>query len=298
MFIAAVMAKLEDDLGYPVCSRFDLIVGTSTGGIIALGLGCGYDARAILETYVSSQSRIFGTNTVWPKLKMWFGPKYSQAGLRETVQSLFGARLLGESTHRLVIPAYNLDENKVHIFKTPHHPRLRRDFRTPMWAVAMATSAAPTYFAPFTLPEEHIRLVDGGVWANNPCMVGVTEAVSVLGHRLEDVRLLSVGTTLSITPRKPSADKKGALRWLCEPSFKDIFLHGQSIAAFNEAVHLLGEDRAHRLNPVAPSELASLDHCNAERLIAKAAAFSREFCPTFEKVFGGHTPSPYKPMYG
>jgi len=109
----------------------------------------------------------------------------------------------------LVVPSYNLGENAVYLFKTPHHVRLRRDFRVTMWAVAMATSAAPTYFPAFRLPTDHVRLVDGGVWANNPAMVGVTEAVSMFGCALDEIRVLSVGTTTSVAPRRASSTTPG-----------------------------------------------------------------------------------------
>ncbi len=55
-----------------------------------------------------------------------------------------------------------------------------------MWAVAMATTAAPTFFPAFRLPEDHVRLIDGGVWANNPAMAGVTEAVSLFCRPLDE----------------------------------------------------------------------------------------------------------------
>ena len=73
-----------------------------------------------------------------------------------------------------------MTRNDVYLLKTPHHPRLRRDWRVPMWEVARSTAAAPTYLPAHVLSEDRTVLVDGGVWANNPSLVGTVEAVSLL----------------------------------------------------------------------------------------------------------------------
>ena len=161
-----------------------------------------------------------------------------------------------------------------------------------MWAVAMATAAAPTYFPAFRLPPDHVRLVDGGVWANNPCMVGVTEAVSMFGRPLEQIRLLSIGTTSSTKTRPGRLDNAGLLRWARGPNVVDVLLRGQSAGAFAQVQHLIGPTNAYRLDPPAPED-AALDRCEAAELIAKAARHSRIFSPTFHDVFASpHRRSP------
>lgn len=298
IFSAAVLADLEADTGRSVVELFDLVVGTSTGGIIALGLGAGLTPREILDFYVSEKNRIFPNRCGWRAVRKLFVAKYRPSGLQAAVRHVFGETLLGESKVPLVIPAYNLGENDVYLFKTPHHERLRRDHKVPMWAVAMATSAAPTYFPAFRLPGDHIRLVDGGVWANNPAMVGVTEAVSMFGERPEDVRVLSLGTTASPRTRRGRLDNGGLIRWARGPSVIDVLLTGQSTGAAAQVRHLVKPENAHRLNPPAPDELAKLDTCDAAALLAKASHHSRAFCPTFEEVFGSHIPPGYVPLYG
>jgi len=162
----------------------------------------------------------------------------------------------------------------------------------------MATSAAPSYFPTFRLPSDHVRLVDGGVWANNRAMVGVTEAVSMFGQPLEGIRVLSIGTTANTRTRPRRLDNAGFLRWAQAPSVVEVLLNGQSAGAFAQVQHLVGPSNAHRLNPIAPDELAALDTCDADGLIAKAAHHSRVFCPTFEAEFATHTPAPYSPNHG
>ncbi|MGO9872696.1 MAG: CBASS cGAMP-activated phospholipase, partial [Acidimicrobiia bacterium] len=166
IFTAAVLAGLEEDLGHPVLDAFDLVVGTSTGGIIALGLGAGRSAHEILDFYVDHKDRIFPKRFAG-SVRRILTSKYDAQPLEEALREIFGDKLLGESRVPLVVPSYNLGENDVYIFKTPHHERLKRDHKVAMWSVAMATSAAPTYFPAFRLPNDHVRLVDGGLWANN-----------------------------------------------------------------------------------------------------------------------------------
>jgi patatin-like phospholipase/acyl hydrolase len=298
IFAAAVLAGLEADTGRPVLDHFDLVVGTSTGGIIALGLGAGLSPREILDFYVEQKGRIFANPLGWRKLRHPFAAKYRPNGLQTALRRIFGATLLGESRIPLVVPSYDLGENAVHIFKTPHHPRLRRDHRVEMWAVGMATSAAPTYFPTFRLPGDDVRLIDGGVWCNNPAMVGVTEAVSMFDQPLESIRVLSIGTTARAQARSRRLDNAGLVRWAQGPSIVDVLLSGQSAGAFGQVQHLVGPYNAHRLNPIAPDELADMDRCDAPGLIAKAAHHSRLFCPTFEVAFGTHHPAPYSPYYG
>jgi patatin-like phospholipase/acyl hydrolase len=297
IFSAALLAELERDLGRPVVSYFDLIVGTSTGGIIAIALGAGMSADAMVELYVSKMTTIFPGSHRLREIRRMVRPKYGAAGLERVLRGVFGERLLGESLVPLVIPSFDLGENTVYLFKTPHHARLKRDWRVPMWQVAMATSAAPTYFPAFCLPGDGVRLVDGGVWANNPAMIGVAEAVSMFSQPLDTIRVLSVGTTSDTRIRRRGLDRAGLVQWLRSPKVTDVLLRGQSIGAFTQVLHLLGPDHAYRLDPPAPG-LARLDRADARDLTAKAAFHSRKFCPAFEAMFADHTPFPYRPLRG
>jgi len=298
IFSAALLAGLEQDLGRPVISCFDLVVGTSTGGIIAAALGADVSAAAVVDLYVSEMRTIFPGPGRLREVRRLVRPKYSAAGLERVLRGVFGDELLGESRVPLVIPSFDLGENTVYLFKTPHHERLRRDWRVPLWQVAMATSAAPTYFPAFCLPDDGVRLVDGGVWANNPAMAGVAEAVSMFGQPLDTIRVLSIGTTSDTRTRRRGLDHGGLMQWFRSPKVTDVLLRGQSIGAFTQVLHLLGPDRAYRLDPPAPAGLAGLDRADARDLKAKAASHSRAFCPRFEAMFAGHTPSPYRPHYG
>ncbi len=298
IFAAAVLASLERDTGTRITDHFDLVVGTSTGGIIALGLGAGMSPEEILALYIDNADSIFPAwrRSILARPLSLVRAKYKADGLRGVVQQVFGDTLLCESAVPLVIPSYNIGENAVYLFKTPHHERLRRDWSVPMWQVAMATTAAPTFFPAYSLPGDHVRLVDGGVWANNPSMVGIVEAVSMFGQPLGQIRLLSLGATVAAAYRPRRLDRGGLLHWVRSPNVAQVLLAGQSQGAFTASEHLLGRGRAFRLNPPAPESLARLDAADARDLLASAAHHSRDFCPTFAAEFTSHQRGPYTPL--
>lgn len=239
LFSAAILTHLEEDLGINIIDHFDLIVGTSTGGIIALGLGAGMKPKEIVNFYVKEGPNIF-PKSIFSKIKQLVRNKYDSFPLEVALKKCFGDKTLGESQKRLVIPAYNIGEDDVYLFKTPHHKRLTRDWKVPMWKVALATSAAPTYFPTFT-GVDNIRLVDGGVWANNPTMVGIVEAVSMFDVPLSAICVLSLGTTSEVKGRPKKLDRGGFWQWKTEAV--DVIMRGQSIGAFTQAQHLLGRDK-------------------------------------------------------
>lgn len=194
IFSAAVLAAIEEDLNVRVIDHFDLIAGTSTGGIIAIGLGLGLSPRQIVDFYLKEGASIFANPFGRASVRRFFRSKFDNGPLIEALQRHFGDKRFGQSTKRLVIPSYNLGEDDVYIFRTAHHPRLRRDFKVPAWKVAQATSAAPTFF-PIAQNVDELRLIDGGVWANNPTMVAYIEAVGRV------VKMIDTGR-FSISSRK------------------------------------------------------------------------------------------------
>ena len=118
--------------------------------------------------------------------------------------------------------------------------------------VALATSAAPTYLPAHRL--RGMRLVDGGVWANNPAIVAISEAVSEFHVDLADIRVLSLGTTTDIGVRPKRLNWGGLLPWSTEAT--SVFLRGQSLAAANATYHLLPRGKSIRIDPPGPRQAA------------------------------------------
>lgn len=298
LFSAAVLAALEDDLNMKVVDCFDLIAGTSTGGIIALGLGLGLRPREIVEFYVDEGPKIFGGRfSCFRKFKHPFIPKHSQSALKDALQRRFGDAVLGQSGKRLLIPAFSLAEDDVYIFRTAHHERLKRDYKVPAWKIALATSSAPTYFR-VCREIDHIRMVDGGVWANNPILVSVVEAFNTLNVPLEKISVCSIGTSEVMPKRKWWLDRGGLLPWGLSGAAVDVLMRGQSLGALNQASFLLGSNNVQRLNPLVACGEFDLDSITkADDLIAKASHFSRKFAPIFEENFSKHLSQKFCPIY-
>lgn len=293
VFSAAVLAYFEDDLKTIIANHFDLIVGTSTGGIIALALSLGYKPREILEFYVANGRGIF-RGSPFSCIKHLFSSKYSPRPLERALKNYFKDYRLSDCKKRVIIPSYNLSEDDVYLFKTPHHTDFCRDYNIPLWKVAMATTAAPTYFPSFN-EIDNLRLIDGGVWANNPTLIGITEAIKVLKIDISEIKVLSLGTTKDIKNRRNKLNKGGLSQWMHDGI--DLLMHGQSTAAFNTSKLILGSDKIVRINPTVPDGLFKLDKLNIDKLIAKAAHNSRSFTSTIRNSFLSHNVEDYIPLY-
>jgi patatin-like phospholipase/acyl hydrolase len=197
LFAAKCIAAWEKETGRYTADCFDFITGTSTGGIIALALGLRIPADEIVDFYLEDGLSLFPTGLIARKvtsLRRWVWPKLSSRALRDAVQRrLSTSATLGDCSTRVIIPAFELGVLKPYLFKTDHHPLYQTDWKRPAWEIAMSTSAAPTYY-PFHETSWGAAFADGGLWANNPALIGFIEATKVLGHSPERVRILNLGT--------------------------------------------------------------------------------------------------------
>jgi patatin-like phospholipase/acyl hydrolase len=292
VFSVAVLAGLEEDLGVELLDHFDLVAGTSTGGIIALALGAGMRPSEILDFYLEEGTSIFPSGRLRTARRL-SKAKYSEAPLRRAVEKVFGDRCLWESRVPLCIPSYDLRSDDVYLFRTPHSKRLARDWRERMADIALATSAAPTY-----LPGHHLRqlrLVDGGVWVNNPSLLAVAEAVSEFGIDLRDIRVLSLGTTNDLGVHSDRLDGGGLWAW--KKAAIPLFLRGQSRAAENATFHLLPRGQFVRIDPDVPKNVLRLDWVNPEELRGRAETESRKKSELVSDTFLCHRAAPYTPCH-
>jgi predicted acylesterase/phospholipase RssA len=294
LFTAHVLARLEADLDLRITDHFDLIAGTSAGGILALSLGAGLRPADIVEHYTDLTERVFprSRQAWWRYVPRAVRPAYSGAVLREVLTEVLGTRLLRESGKRLVIPSWDVQRGEVHIFKTPHHKRLRRDGRIPMVDVAMATTAAPTFFEAASVDGQ--RLIDGGVWANNPSLVAIGEAVSMLGVPLDAIRVLNVGTIDQRTNHPQRLDVGGWANW-AKP-VAQLMITASSRGAQGTAAHLVGKDNFARFDALVPGDVFSLDRASPPALAGLAAGQSRLLSPVYTERFADHVASPYTPF--
>lgn len=216
LYTAAVLEKIEKRNG-PLIDHFDLISGTSVGGLIALALAAGKSAAEIREFFVTHGPSIFPQGW-WltrkyrnTRQKFW-GSKYRPQGLERALKEFLGDVTMGDARSLVCIPTLDLVNREPFVFKTDHAPGLNRDSKRLMRDVARATSAAPTFF-PAAVFEENPgkQFVDGGLWANNPTLVAYTEAVQYfVGDQKPYSRMsiLSVGTAIEDPGRTPAHTTK------------------------------------------------------------------------------------------
>lgn len=301
---ASFLAALEEDLGRPIGAYFDLIAGTSTGGILAIGLGLGLSATQLLDLYVERGPHIFGSGgrgiaghaskaSRW--LKHWVGTKHDAVDLRRELHALLGGKRIGDARTRLLIPAWDPLHRSVYIFKTAHHPRLTTDYKRLALDAAMATAAAPTYFARH-VTAEHVGLFDGGVWANNPIALAVVEAVSLLGWPASSLRILSLGCVDEVYALGAKPGKLGIARDLAR-----LFMDGQSRGALGMAKQLTGHgherEAIFRCCPDVPRDLCRLDDTSkVSELRGMGAAAARNERPRLEPVFFREPAERFEPM--
>ena len=161
-------------------------------------------------------------------------------------------KLIGHAGTRLLIPAMNMTDGKVQMFKTPHNPNFLRDLHLSAVDVAMATSAAPLYFP---LAKIGSRLyADGGLFANSPDLCAIHEACHFCEVARDDIRLLSIGTTSSRCALPGSIDPEmGQSAWLeNERLTTSVFSAQQQLVDFIVGHQL--KDRYVRLDTEPSSE--------------------------------------------
>jgi len=193
LFTASVLSCLENRTEKPIAQCFDLICGTSMGGILAMALALEKPAQRLMSLIEQYGPKIFPRRK--GLLSCLFKSKYSNEQLeRLVVDELFGQSTLADSFHRLLIPTINYSTGKPQFFKTPHHETLQTDHKRKMSDVAMATSAAPVFFPIYQPADPSSCYVDGGLVGNAPGLFGVHEAQYFCGQALENIHLLSIGT--------------------------------------------------------------------------------------------------------
>ena len=246
-----------------LCDYFDLVCGTSTGGIIAIGIALGMTAKEILNLYKENAKKIFPSKSII-KAILTDKPFYA----REALENLLADNFNKQDYHnnqtriyhcktRLCIPAYDLDKGEAHVFKTDHLHNITKDCHMPVVKVALATAAAPVYFSPYSFNYtemnsvnecSYINNVDGGVLANNPALIGLTEAVYCLDIPLENIEVLSLGTGTYNLKDQACNKKRGPLYWLFPHNnnlrIYELMASGQSVYIDN-TMKLMSQGAGH-----------------------------------------------------
>lgn len=189
---ARIVEMIESQLGGPIARHFDLICGTSVGGILALGLALERPAGELTQFLVERRWEIFA-RPPWRRLLGLVIAKHATQPLEAQLVGLFGKATMADLPHAVVIPAVDASAGTAVMFKTPHDGRFVVDRHRQIVHVAMATAAAPTYFPVFRAPDARL-FVDGGLIANAPGLCGLHEAEIVFKQPVTEIRVLAIGT--------------------------------------------------------------------------------------------------------
>lgn len=293
VFPAMFLANLEAELKskgvekWQIYQNFDLICGTSTGGIMAIALALGIPAKEVYELYLNNAATIFGGKKGF--FKRFKYSSHDRAELEKLIREKFqktkngeDPRLIDCKTH-VAIPIYDLMEGRPSVLKSKYHDAFVRDYHIPAYQAALATSAAPTYFDPYSggyqdlkgIDQPFNNKIDGGVFANNPTLNGIIEAQKAFNLSLKDISVLSIGTgyqkfcDAGIDKKKQQRKKYGIHYWMLQGDRKrliEVFMQGQSQQAQN-LISLLknGIDRREADNFVYTRIDTALDAtCNIE----------------------------------
>lgn len=307
---ARILEEIETRTGRPISDLFDLIAGTSTGGILALGLSRpdpdnpgrpAFRAADLVGFYRDHGQEIF-EGKVFARLRSLFDEKYSAEPIEGLLKRYFGDTRLSQSLTSVLVPAYDIEQRRTLFMKhRRNYPGGADDRDFYMRDAARATSAAPTYFAPVAvhaLPTDHpdrrkperFALIDGGVFAANPATSALVEAMKMKQEGAA-IEMVSLGTGQSGHGfNLEDVQGWGQLGWVNPANnvpILSVMMDGQSRASEHHMQLLLGA-RYHRIeaaldgpNPAmddaSPENIARLDDF-ATRLIAERSGEIDRIC--------------------
>lgn len=321
------LQELESSVGIRIRDCFDLIAGTSTGAITALGLGIGLSGQQLVEFYEANGRAIFTPRPPYAPKKAWLKPiypwlkklvankssnnidhfftsRYCPHALRESLRQGFGQRLLRDiKGPRVIVPTINLTQGSPYIFGTPHMPMHVPDAEVPILDVLLATTAAPTYFPHHVMPDGAAH-ADGGLWAGSPGLLGLAEALRLrqlcIGDHCEpafstkEISLLTIGTgTTRFSLAPPGADA-GSLYWA--KHIADVMVSSQ-LQGVAVPLKFVLSDRFKSINFQLPSndwKLDAVDHMEEMFDLGRSAA--RKNAAEIKEMFLGHQATPYEPI--
>lgn len=256
IYTAALLNTLSNRFGLnlDVGRGFDLIVGTSTGGLVAAGLASGISLTKIIDIYKERGAEIFHTTMpnngykkiIWA-LRHLFNSANKNDALKNILDTVFNNENLGELYDRrkigICIPAVNIVNHKLRVFKTPHNFLKRADNTRTIAEICLASSAAPIF-----LPIAEINndtsgaksyFVDGGLCANNPVLIGLIEALQ-LSDIAQPIEIVSIGTCPPAYGEAIDSYNvnKGLLFWCFGAKAVELSMNSQATAYESTAEHL------------------------------------------------------------
>lgn len=251
---ALVLEEIENRTKARIADLFHLIAGTSTGGILAVGLAVPdeqgrpkFHASDLVRLYEQHGAEIFHKQWWRQKLSWLYGASYSPANLEALLKQFAGDAMLSDAVTGLLVTTWELNTRTAWFFRRAQ-ARIQPETNHPMRVIARATSAAPTYFPPLHLqgsePGKNYALVDGGVFANNPGMAAWVDAHEGVQRTDQKVFMVSLGTGSADDPITLQT-AQGWGKILCAQPIIGVVLDGASDTVEHELGRLLDPKSGH-----------------------------------------------------
>ncbi|UII54227.1 patatin-like phospholipase family protein [Cytobacillus spongiae] len=266
----AILQAMEEDLQEPVGRLFDLIAGTSTGSIIAASASLDKDMKGLLKNYKLYGEKIFIRQAKVGLFKSVYNDRY----LRRLLKKAFGDLSLMNMEKPLIIPAVDLTHGNPFIHRSNYGSFKDQDLSIRLWDAVLSSCSAPIYFPPNNIENQYLS-IDGGLWANNPSLVCISEAVHYFNESLKDIQILSLGTGKQKIDFDMKSDKQWGLKqWMpfqlpslkVTPKLLDLALNLSSESVTYHCELLLQENYL-RINEELGEEIPFDDVTYMEELI-------------------------------
>lgn len=296
MIPVTILKKVEEFTGKPIWQSFDLIAGTSTGGLIACALTvpndnnnkvAKYTLDDIMDIYVKRGKEIFPPPKNWLAEKIssmnnMSNPKYSDKGVQKVFSDVLGQCRINDSLTHIIVSTYDLNNNIPLFFKS-RSARVNQEQNVLFYDICRATSAAPTYLPAYEFQypndnEDPLRLcIDGGVYINNPSLAALAEFsknkdgygeeyVGLEEIDYDHVHVLSIGTgTYSGKITADQARSKGQLFWATRIS--DVMMRGVNSATHYEMNQIMEKGNYLRLSmDIYDEKFSAMDNASPQTL--------------------------------
>ena len=188
VFAIAILQAIEEEYNQRIGNYFDLIAGTSTGAIIAASAALNTDMDEVLDSYITYGKKIFIRKAKFGLFKSIYSDRY----LKMLLKDAFGELEIANVPKPLILPAVDVTRGKPFVHRS-NGLGGRDDTSVKLWDAVLSSCSAPIYFPPNNVENKYLS-IDGGLWANNPSLVCLTEAMHFYDEKLETINILSLGT--------------------------------------------------------------------------------------------------------
>lgn len=254
LFAAYVLEALENESGRSCREIFDVICGTSVGGILAAGLACGVSAKVLRVELESNIREIFARH--WLPLRGWFFSQYGTRAISDVIKNILPTQWespLSNVQYPLLIIAVELNGAMPVKFRSGGLASGRSDRKMTLRDAVLATTAAPTYFPPHQV--EGIWFIDGGIAANTPTLLAIDEVCATFGVGTGEVWALSIGTAASRPYLRHAPKSPGRIGWMSRYQLIDLIFCAQESLIDAQAMQVLG-NRYLRIDRVSTNYIA------------------------------------------